>query len=301
VTGADASGAATATTGAEIHLTWADLGGMSCGVKAMALMAGNQGFVSNQALAPFSLGTPAFGNPPANFSGQTVNQFVSIPITLPPYTPSTLNEVRTAPLGSQVTLANVRVSAAFADEGKFYVQADGSPLAIVVYDSVTSPGEGAKVSVDGFVTSVGGARAIAACQTTVVEPPGTTFVKPYAMGNKALGGHDNAEIPGVPNGQGAPNLGSLVCVCGRVTWADPYEMYYYIDDGSGLKDGTTHLGWDSYEFPNVGIKVMGPHDMWGGEMARAVGISSTYTTPDSVKRPMVKLRKYEDSQTIPEP
>ncbi len=303
VTGDDASGAATATTGAEIHLTWADLGGMSCSVEAMVLLTGNHGFVSNQALAPFSLDTPAYGDPPVDFSGQTVDQFVSLPITLPPYTPMTLQQVRTAPNGSQVTLANVRVSAAFPDEGKFYVQEDNSPLSIVVYDPVTSPGEGAKVTIDGFATLIGGRGAIAACQTTIVEPPGTTFIKPYAMSTKAVGGHDSGSIAGLVDGKGAPNLGCLVCVCGRVTWADPYEMYYYLDDGAGLQDGTMHFDFSLNEVPNVGIKLTGPHNMWGGEMVRAVGIAATYTITDdegnTTVHPMVKLRKTEDTQTIP--
>lgn len=305
VTGESASGAATATTGAEIHLTWADLGGMSCGVKAMALLTGNVGFVSNQALAPFDVGTPSFGNPPADFSSQTANQFVSIPITLPPYTPSTLEQVRLAPAGSQVTFANVWVSAAFPDEAKYYVQADGSPLAITVYDPVTSPGEGAKVTIEGFVTQVGGARAVAACQTTIVEPPGTRSVKPYAMSTRDVGGTGSAGVPGLTNGSGAPNLGTLVCVCGRVTYGDPYEMYYYLDDGAGLTDGTTHLDFDLNEVPNVGIKVVGPHALFGGEFVRAVGIASKYTTLNSENEPvehaMIQLRKYEDSETIPEP
>jgi len=304
VTGTDAGAAATATTGAEIHLTWADLGGMSCGVKAMVLLTGNAGAVSNQALAPFSLGTTGFSTSPVDFSGQSINQFVTLPIALPPYVQVTFAEARAATYGSPVRLTNARVSAAFADEGKYFIQADSSPLALPVYDAVTSPGDGAVVNIDGFVCLVKGEKAIAACQTTIVQPAGSVVVKPYAMGCKALGGHSTGDIAGIPNGQGAPNVGTLVCLCGRVTSSDFTDVFYYLDDGSGIMDGTTHLDLFGNPVPNVGIRVSGPHFLFGGEMVRAVGLSSSFTTIDEsnnkVVHPMVRMRTGDDTVTIPE-
>jgi len=69
-----------------------------------------------------------------------------------------------------------------------------------------------------------------------------TIPKPFALINRAVGGgtmgHQVAvvddgylNIPAV----GLNNVGLLVCVWGNVTYVDPSNSYFYIDDGSGYK------------------------------------------------------------------
>lgn len=66
-----------------------------------------------------------------------------------------------------------------------------------------------------------------------------TTITPLAMSNRALGGRDlNQYTVGVVGGFGPNNIGLLVRTWGKVTWVDTANQYFYIDDGSGLKDGT---------------------------------------------------------------
>lgn len=76
--------------------------------------------------------------------------------------------------------------------------------------------------------------------------------QPLAMNNKTLGGGAlNANTPGVTDGTGLNNIGLLVKTCGKVTYVDDTNKFFYIDDGSGIKDGT--LKPDST--PVIGIRV----------------------------------------------
>jgi hypothetical protein len=80
-------------------------------------------------------------------------------------------------------------------------------------------------------------------------------VQPVAMSNRAVGGAAlNSYTPGVENGAGANNVGLLIKTWGRVTWVDAANKFFYIDDGSALKDGSTHIdGTNIVE--NVGVRV----------------------------------------------
>ena len=58
--------------------------------------------------------------------------------------------------------------------------------------------------------------------------------------NGSIGGAVlNAYTPGVIGDLGPNSIGLLVTVWGKVTQRDSSNQYFYIDDGSGLKDGTS--------------------------------------------------------------
>lgn len=56
-------------------------------------------------------------------------------------------------------------------------------------------------------------------------------VKPLAMTNKAL-------ASSTLKGQGLSCVGLLVKLTGNVTYVDTTNKFFYIDDGSGIKDGS---------------------------------------------------------------
>lgn len=93
--------------------------------------------------------------------------------------------------------------------------------------------------------------------TVNVDDTGTYDIPAaLAMTNKSFLGGTKGAQPGRPGGIGINNMGMLVKVCGRVTLPVQtyagYEgmSYFYMDDGSGLLDGTTTAG-----VPNIGLRV----------------------------------------------
>lgn len=68
-------------------------------------------------------------------------------------------------------------------------------------------------------------------------------VAPLAVSNRALGGGAlNQYTPGVAGGVGLNNIGLLVKTSGKVTAVDTANSCFYIDDGTGLLDGSGHVG-----------------------------------------------------------
>ena len=126
--------------------------------------------------------------------------------------------------------------------------------------------------------------------------------QPLAMNNKTLGGGSlNAHTPGVTDGAGLNNIGLLVKTWGKVTYTDDENKFFYIDDGSGIKDGT--LTPDGT--PVVGIRVsykdLAPEVTFQrpdvGTWVTVTGISSTSEIPvnDTTKIiPTLMPRRQED-------
>jgi len=78
---------------------------------------------------------------------------------------------------------------------------------------------------------------------------------PLAMNVKALGGGRlNEFTDGVYGGTGTNNIGLLVKTWGRVTYVDSTNKFFYIDDGSGRVDGSSHLV-AGVPVNNVGVRV----------------------------------------------
>jgi hypothetical protein len=128
-------------------------------------------------------------------------------------------------------------------------------------------------------------------------------VKPIAMSNRAIGGAAlNSYTPGVEKGAGANNIGLLIKTWGTVTWVDTANMFFYIDDGSALNDGSKHIDGAS-EVDNVGVRVsysnlatgnaINPPDI--GNHVVVVCISSTIIINDKVQ-PNLRPRRQSDIQ-----
>lgn len=128
-------------------------------------------------------------------------------------------------------------------------------------------------------------------------------VQPISMSNKAIGGAAlNAYTPGVENGMGANNIGLLIKTWGTVTWVDETNGLFYIDDGSGLKDGSKHVE-DTEEVDNIGVRVSYNNLADGntitppsiGSHVAITCISSTVIINESV-RPNLRPRQQSDIQ-----
>jgi hypothetical protein len=106
---------------------------------------------------------------------------------------------------------------------------------------------------------------------------------PIGLGCRALGGTDlNKYTPGVAGGVGLNNLGLLVRIAGKVS--SPGSGFFYVDDGSGVSDGTGY-----------GVKVLysGTNPPTVGKMVSVTGISSVEYR-NSLYRPVLRTRKDSD-------
>lgn len=299
VTEFDSSSAHTATTGAEIYLPFADLGLGSCTAKVMVMLTSRDGFISNQTLAPLGYGMDNLGFAPLDLS-EWWDLFVEAPLSGLTHAPvATVAEARGLADGSPVLLQNVRVSATFADEGKYYVQDVGSPAGLAVYDHSGVPAEGSLVSIQGFVTYAFGERAVGACVTTEVEPPGAVRARPIGMGCAAIGGGASGANPGVSDGYGPSNIGALVKTWGNVTAVDPAGEFFYVDDGSLLLDGTVN----NDDTPHIGVRVLSDAAVTEGAFVAVVGVSTVLTTYGEAGFPsykrLIRTRTGADVATIP--
>ncbi|MDO8683460.1 MAG: carbohydrate-binding protein, partial [Armatimonadota bacterium] len=180
-----------------------------------------------------------------------------------------------------VTLTAGIVSAFFADS--FYVQCSDKPIGIRVDKAAhgLTLGQTAWARGTAETDAATGEKYLSA---TWAQGSGTGSVSPYALANMSLGGVDwsydsvsKAGQAGVFGGLGPNNIGLLVRVWGKVTQReDVTNTYFYIDDGSGLKDGTKTL-LESLLVDNVGVKVKASpvsHDT--GEYLVITGLSSVF-------------------------
>lgn len=105
---------------------------------------------------------------------------------------------------------------------------------IVVTDSL--------VTVTGVLHTVNGEKQISAL--SVVEGSGGSVPEP--VGSTACS---------VAETNGATTRGLLAALWGRVTWVDELAGCFYIDDGRGYLDGTTHDAGGGDMQPNIGVRV----------------------------------------------
>lgn len=154
-----------------------------------------------------------------------------------------VNDARSQPLGSWVGLEGHVVVARFP--GKFYVERPDRSSGIGV-KSADAVNVGDAVAVYGQTALDGRELVIeGSASGAVAGDP----LEPLAMNNLATAGagvglQESAvndftyDIPA----SGLCNLGMLVKAFGRVTYVDPAGACFYFDDGSGLSDGSGHVG-----------------------------------------------------------
>lgn len=105
-------------------------------------------------------------------------------------------------------------------------------------------------------------------------------IQPVAMNNKTVGGGDmNQYTHGVSNGGGLNNIGLLIKTTGKVTFVDTTNKFFYIDDGSALKDGTKKTDGSAVIGVRVSYKDLATGNTFTApsvnDRVAIVGISST--------------------------
>lgn len=144
--------------------------------------------------------------------------------------------------GSAVAVSGLVVTAVF--QGFFYAESPDRSWGIRVVTAGPAPAPGA-VSVTGtMATGANGERFINASSVVVSGPASVT---PVGLANRALGGGDwmydsatGAGQRGVRDGVGPNSIGLLVTIWGEV--AASGEGWFYVDDGSGMSDGSGNVG-----------------------------------------------------------
>ncbi|MDO8588701.1 MAG: glycoside hydrolase family 9 protein [Armatimonadota bacterium] len=164
------------------------------------------------------------------------------------------------------------ISAAFP--GYFYIQEPGGYYGLKALSS-TSVTPGNYVDVAGLMKGAGAERYID-CTGNVVTltTPGPGVPPSVVMTNASVGGAAlGTYAPAVVGAIGPHNIGSAATVYGRVTQrktTDP--KYFYIDDGCGIRDGTTTDGAE-----NVGVRVIADPASYPADCYVAVtGIASCF-------------------------
>ncbi|MDO8589574.1 MAG: cellulase family glycosylhydrolase [Armatimonadota bacterium] len=143
------------------------------------------------------------------------------------------------------------VSAAFS--GSFYIQEPASPIGLKVVSSA-SVASGDEVDVAGVMGGAASERFIDCTGNGVIKTtPGPGGPDTVVLSAASVGGTElNSYSPGVVGGIGPNNIGLFATVFGIVTQRQTTApMYFYVDDGSGRRDGTTTGGSE-----NVGVRVI---------------------------------------------
>lgn len=119
---------------------------------------------------------------------------------------------------------------------------------------------------------------------------------PLAVNNKAIGGGAlNQYTPGVENGVGLNNIGLLIKTWGKVTAVDTVNQCFYIDDGSGLLDGSGNVGVRvSYANLAPGNTITPPAL---DSFVSVTCISSTVVIDDKI-RPNLRPRRQADIEVV---
>ncbi|MEN6521291.1 MAG: hypothetical protein ABFD46_09105 [Armatimonadota bacterium] len=172
-----------------------------------------------------------------------------------------------------VSVGGQVVTAAY--DGYFYIEASDRSAGIRVDRPAHGLSAGQMVNVVGkTLTNDDSERYIAA---VAVGKTGLGSVGPFGMSNKSVGGTDllsdgNVVQCGVLDGLGPNNIGMLIKVWGTVTQKDPSGSYVYIDDGSGLLDGSY-----TDSAANIGVRVaMDGSGYKEGDFLIITGVSSCF-------------------------
>lgn len=153
-------------------------------------------------------------------------------------------QAKSLPERRRVRLSSAVVSAVYPD--CFAVQAEDRSAGIVAIGSTTAQ-VGDRCTLAGDTLSSDAMRVLVnpeVADVTQGAPP-----KPMAMNCAATGGGASGLQQAVVDdaaaskyASGLSNVGLLVRTAGIVSYVDPSERFFYLDDGSGLNDGSGHAG-----------------------------------------------------------
>lgn len=200
---------------------------------------------------------------------------------------TSLSIAKSAKNNSWVRINGCIVSASFYPSGDcdyFYIEANNRANGIRVEKPGHNMSYGERADVEGVIrTNTNGERYI---HPVSVTQSGTGDIYPLGMANKTIGGGPFGTQAGVLGGKGLNNIGLLVMTFGTVTYAE--YNYFYINDGSNLRDGSEH----------VGIKVYGNVPVENGEdpvgkFVSVVGVSSCEQMGSSIVR-VIRTREPAD-------
>ena len=176
----------------------------------------------------------------------------------------TIGDLRAGPRGRMVSMSGKVVTGTFMDESFvpfFYIEEPDRSAGIkVASNAIVSTGD--LVDVDGIMQVKSGEKQIIA--SSVTATPGGTPPRPVGV--------TNATMASGFAGSAAETQGLLVTAYGKVTWVDPVQNFFYIDDGTGYLDGTTHDPGSGPE-PNRGIRVHAVSAAWDLQVGNYVIIT----------------------------
>jgi len=143
----------------------------------------------------------------------------------------------------------------------FWIEEENRSAALRVGPTTEIINPGNKVLLAGRMSNdaATGERTLSPTSTTV-DTNVYAIPAPIGITNRSFIGGSEGSQPGRPDGAGLNNMGMLARVWGKVTVPTPfdpgydYRPFFYLDDGTGLLDGTTHDASGSPE-PNRGIRI----------------------------------------------
>jgi hypothetical protein len=155
-----------------------------------------------------------------------------------------IGEVRRLPDNTDVVLNYKRVTAIFATDSCIYVEEPNRTAGIRVANNGSGLALGDIVNISGKVTTrkpdgVNPSERVITNCTVVKIAPGVEL-EPLGVIAKNVGGAAAPPIPGVINGVGLDNVGSLVKLAGKVT--NVSGNYIWVDDGSKVIDPSGRIG-----------------------------------------------------------
>ncbi|MDH7601741.1 MAG: phosphodiester glycosidase family protein [Armatimonadota bacterium] len=191
------------------------------------------------------------------------------------------------PNGYPISLRNKTITAVIGDA--FWLEEEDRTAAVKVVSSA-DVAVGDRVSVAGVLGRSGSQRALIG---DVVHKMGSDApVAPVGMTHRSLMSKAfNNLTPGVTGGEALYAIGLLVKCWGKVTFADssdPNKKYFYIDDGTGLQDGSGRVGVKVYS---------GSIDPPTSGMVSVVGILSTEESGAKVV-PVILVRFESDIEPL---
>ncbi len=159
--------------------------------------------------------------------------------------PMTTGQLKAQPDGAKVVLDSMTVTAGTNQfSTTFYVEDNdrSSGIKVSTGSSGISALVGNSLDIVGTIGTVTGERTVTNPSAYLVASS-SPVPEPLVMQTKQVGGSTlNAYTPGVYDGLGLHNTGLLVRVWGRVTNVNATSKFFYLDDGSGYRDGSGQVG-----------------------------------------------------------
>lgn len=220
-------------------------------------------------------------------------------LSMAPQTSETIGDLANMASGQSVMVTNAVITSGSSDlPDRFYIEQLNRACAIKL-PFVSKPlgyNEGDRVDVMGILgtdTSDGermiSGATISRTKVPITPPTPGEKLLPLGMSTRTIGGTRLGYKSGITNGRGLNNVGLLVSVWGKVTavgWT-----YFYVDDGSGMHDGSGMRGMKV-----LTRRFSRPAE---GDMVKITGIVGVEKPTDAgVSIPVIRVRRQEDIQII---